>query len=131
LPANLLGDVFEALVGAIYLDAGLEAARAWVLRHMGPMIDHIGSTAPLENAKSLLQHLAQKEYGTTPTYRVLDEKGPDHSKCFLVAAFIGEQSFPPAWGRSKKDAEQKAAANALAQLHRQPLPHASPTEAAR
>jgi ribonuclease-3 len=123
LPANLLGDVFEAIVGAIYLDGGLEAARAWVLRAMGPLIDRIGSTAPIENAKSLLQHLAQKEFGTTPVYQVVDEKGPDHSKCFLVAAIIGSQRFPPAWGHSKKDAEQKAAANALAQLHHQPIPY--------
>ncbi|MCS7167850.1 MAG: ribonuclease III [Gemmatales bacterium] len=126
LPANLLGDVFEAIVGAIYLDGGLEAARAWVLQHMGSLIDHIGSTAPIENAKSLLQHLAQKQFGTTPAYRVLDEKGPDHSKCFLVAAYLGEQGYPPAWGRSKKEAEQKAAANALAVLHHQPVPYPSP-----
>lgn len=125
IPANLLGDVFESIIGAIYLDGGLQAAREWVLRHMGPMIDRISSTAPFDNAKSLLQHLAQKEYGTTPVYQVLDEKGPDHSKCFLVAAVIGAQRFPPAWGRSKKDAEQKAAANALAQLHHESIPYPS------
>ncbi|GBD37142.1 Ribonuclease 3 [bacterium HR36] len=125
VPANLLGDVFEAIIGAIYLDGGLEAAKEWVLRHMGPIIDHIGSTAPLENAKSLLQHLAQKQHGVTPKYEVVDEKGPEHSKCFLVAAVVGEQRFPPAWGRSKKEAEQKAAANALARLHHQPLPYPS------
>jgi len=116
LPMNLLGDVFESLIGAIYLDGGLEAARTWVLRHMAPIIDRLASTAQYENAKSLLQQLAQKRFGLTPVYQVLDEKGPDHCKCFQVAAVIGNERFAPAWGRSKKDAEQKAAANALAQL---------------
>jgi ribonuclease-3 len=122
-PRNLLGDVFESLIGAIYLDGGLEVARSWVLQHVGPFLERLASTAQYENAKSLLQQLAQKQFGVTPVYQVLDEKGPDHCKCFQVVAVVGKERFAPAWGRSKKDAEQKAAANALAQLRKEPLPY--------
>ena len=66
------------------------------------------------NYKSNLQQVAQREYGETPTYLLLDEKGPDHSKCFKISARIGERRFAPAWGRNKKEAEQRAALNALA-----------------
>ena len=64
------------------------------------------------NYKSLLQQLAQRENGTTPTYQLLDEKGPDHSKCFKIAAQIGRSRYQAAWGRNKKEAEQRAARNA-------------------
>ena len=69
-----------------------------------------------QNFKSQLQHYSQKELGITPSYDLLDEKGPDHSKCFEVAVRIGGQRFPGAWGPSKKEAEQKAAFAALLQL---------------
>ena len=79
------------------------------------------------NYKSLLQQLAQREHGATPTYHVLDEKGPDHSKCFKISARVGRQEFPPAWGRSKKQSEQRAAKNALANLRGESAPHAAET----
>jgi ribonuclease-3 len=72
-----------------------------------------------------LQQLAQREYGTTPTYTLLDEKGPDHSKCFKIAAQIGHNRYPPAWGRNKKEAEQRAARNALSDLAGDPVPFPS------
>ncbi len=77
------------------------------------------------NYKSLLQQLAQREYGTTPTYQLLDEKGPDHSKCFKISAQIGGSRYPPAWGRNKKEAEQRAARNALSDLSGEPVPFPS------
>ena len=77
------------------------------------------------NYKSLLQQLAQREYGTTPTYQLLDEKGPDHSKCFKIAALIGRNRYQPAWGRSKKEAEQRAAWNALSELNEEAPPFPS------
>jgi ribonuclease-3 len=64
----------------------------------------------------LLQQIAQREYGTTPTYQLLDEKGPDHSKCFQIAAQVGPSRYQAAWGRNKKEAEQRAARNALSQI---------------
>ena len=61
----------------------------------------------------------------TPTYHLLDEKGPDHSKCFKMTAQIGPQRFPPAWGRSKKESEQRAAHNAICDLRGDPIPYSS------
>ncbi|HPP53398.1 MAG TPA: putative dsRNA-binding protein, partial [Thermoguttaceae bacterium] len=74
------------------------------------------------NYKSLLQQLAQREHGVTPTYELLDEKGPDHCKYFQMAAQIGGARYPPAWGRTKKEAEQLAARNALQKLTGQSPP---------
>jgi ribonuclease-3 len=122
VPASLQADVFESLVAAIYLDGGLEAARSFILKYMVPEIEHVAEGAHSGNHKSLLQQVAQREFGATPQYHLLDEKGPDHSKCFKIAAFIGRQPFPAAWGRNKKEAEQKAAMNALAQINGLPVP---------
>ena len=77
------------------------------------------------NYKSNLKQVAQREYGETPTYRLLDEKGPDHSKCFQISALIGERRFASAWVRNKNEAEQRAALNALCQLAGEPLPFES------
>ncbi|MCS7046141.1 MAG: ribonuclease III [Gemmataceae bacterium] len=123
LPANLLADVFESLVGAIYLDGGLEAVRPFILKYLNPEIEQVAEGEHAGNYKSSLQQLAQRDFEEIPQYRVLDEKGPDHSKCFKVAAMIGRYHYPPAWGRNKKEAEQKAAMNALARIHGDPIPY--------
>jgi len=125
MPSSVLAAVFESLLAAIYLDGGLSAVRRFVQKHVMPEIELAAEGETGNNYKALLQHLAQRELGTTPVYRLLDEKGPDHSKCFKVAAQVGENQFPPAWGRSKKEAEQRAARNALSCLRRPPeLPQA-------
>jgi ribonuclease-3 len=121
-PPSVLADVFESLIGAIYLDGGIEAARRFIVRHLGPEIEAAVDGQGGVNYKSNLQQLAQRQYGETPTYLLLDEKGPDHSKCFKIAARIGERRYAPAWGRNKKEAEQRAALNALCQLGGEPLP---------
>jgi ribonuclease-3 len=125
VPASLLADVFESLVAAIYLDGGLEPAKHFILRYVGPEIEQVAEEAHAGNYKSLLQQVAQREFGATPQYPLLDEKGPDHSKCFKVAAVIGRHTYPAAWGRNKKEAEQKAAMNALANLKGQEIPFAA------
>jgi ribonuclease-3 len=122
VPASLQADVFESLVAAIYLDGGLEAARKFILKYLIPEIEHVAEGAHGGNHKSLLQQVAQREFGATPQYHLLDEKGPDHSKCFKISAFIGRQPFAAAWGRNKKEAEQKAAMNALAQINGEQVP---------
>jgi ribonuclease-3 len=122
VPASLLADVYESLVAAIYLDGGLEAARTFVLEHLGPEIEEVAEGAHGGNFKSLLQQVAQREFNATPQYILLDEKGPDHSKCFKIAAMIGRHTYAGAWGRNKKEAEQRAAMNALAQVNGEPLP---------
>ena len=125
VPPSVLADVFESLVAGIYLDGGDAASRDFLQRYMGPEIE-LAATGELGgNYKSLLQQLAQRETGSTPTYQLLDEKGPDHSKCFKVSAQIGKTRYSSAWGRNKKEAEQRAARNALAELNHEPLPFPS------
>jgi ribonuclease III len=125
VPSSLLADVFESLLAAIYLDGGDAAARQFIVATMGPEIELAAEGETGSNYKSLLQQLAQREHGTTPTYQLLDEKGPDHSKCFKVAAQVGPDRYQPAWGRNKKEAEQRAARNALSQLSGDTPPFAS------
>jgi ribonuclease-3 len=122
VPPSLLADVFESLVAAIYLDGGDQAARDFVERHIGPEIELTAGGETGSNYKSMLQQLAQREHGTTPTYQLLDEKGPDHSKCFKIAAQVGSSRYQPAWGRNKKEAEQRAARNALHEISGQTAP---------
>ncbi|MGL6073734.1 MAG: ribonuclease III [Fimbriiglobus sp.] len=125
IPMNVLADTFEALVAAIYLDGGFDEAKDFLLEFLVPVLDEIAQLATGSNAKSQLQQLAQKEYGGTPRYLVLDEQGPDHDKCFKIAADVEGLRFPAAWGRNKKEAEQKAALNALAEIQKQPIPYPS------
>jgi ribonuclease III len=122
LPSNLLADVFESMVAAIYLDGGLDAAKTFILRHLAQEIEDVAEEAHAGNFKSLLQQIAQRDFNATPQYHLLDEKGPEHSKCFKIAAFVGRNHYPAAWGRNKKEAEQKAAMNALAKIKGEPVP---------
>jgi ribonuclease-3 len=126
VPPSVLSDVLESLIAAVYLDGGVEAAREFILAYFGPEIESAAAGDLGGNYKSLLQQFAQREHGVTPTYHLLDEKGPDHSKCFKIAAQIGRQRFAPAWGRSKKESEQRAAQNAICQLRGDAVPF--PTE---
>ncbi len=116
VPTSVLSDLFESLVAAIYLDGGLEPVRILVARFIEPEIVKVASGEQGLNHKSLLQQLAQRDFGVTPTYEVIEETGPDHSKSFHVSAQIGGRSYSPAWGRNKKEAEQRAALNALAEI---------------
>lgn len=121
-PRSLVSDVFEAIIAAIYLDAGLDAVRTrlkkWLAGEVRSAVEGRGSG----NYKSLLQQYAQRERASTPFYRLVSEAGPDHRKRFRVVAVIAGEEFLPAWGNNKKDAEQHAAANALAVLHNEPPP---------
>jgi ribonuclease-3 len=125
IPSNMLADVFESLVAAIFLDGGWDAAKTFVLRFIQPEVERVAREAITANSKSQLQQVAQREYGGTPRYYLLDEQGPDHDKCFKVAAAVNDHPFPPAWGRTKKEAELKAALNALAEIHGEPIPYPS------
>jgi ribonuclease-3 len=125
VPSSLLADVFESLVAAIYLDGGDAPARRFITDAISPEIELAAEGETGNNYKSLLQQLAQREHGSTPTYQLLDEKGPDHSKCFKVAAQVGGNLYQSAWGRNKKEAEQRAARNALSQLSGETPPFAT------
>ena len=116
LPRSLAAGVLEAVIAAIHLDGGVEAARTFILTHMSDEIRRAAESEHRFNYKSQLQQLAQQRWNSTPQYDLLDEKGPDHSKCFEVAVAIGTRHFAGAWGPSKKEAEQKAALLALIDL---------------
>jgi ribonuclease III len=124
VPSNMLADVYESVVGAIYLDGGLEPAKAFVLKYLDPEIEQVAEGAH-GNHKSVLQQEAQRHFGATPQYVVLDEQGPDHSKCFKVAAEIDRRRYHGAWGKNKKEAEQRAAQNALAEIRGEEVPYPS------
>jgi len=122
VPQSVLADVFEALIAAIYLDGGEQQAREFIKRYLGPEIALAVAGQIGDNYKSLLQQVAQRRFGGTPSYQLLAERGPDHSKCFKVEAVVTGRSFPPAWGKNKKDAEQRAACNALSDLNGEAAP---------
>ena len=82
------------MVAAIYLDGGLEAAKIFILKYLGPEIEEVAEEAHAGNFKSLLQQVAQRDFNATPQYHLLDEKGPEHSKCFKIAAVVGRYSLP-------------------------------------
>ena len=116
MPSSLVAAVYESVVAAIYLDGGFEVVKAYVLRTMTPKMDEIASNNHQQNYKAVLQQHAQKILGATPQYELLDEKGPDHSKCFEVCVCVDGRRFTSAWGPNKKMAEQKAALLALEEL---------------
>ena len=116
VPQSVAAAVFEAIIGAIYLDSGLEPARQFVLRHLRLHIARALADEHLQNYKSVLQQYVQRELSGTPEYHLLDEKGPDHSKCFEVSVSIGGKHYPSAWGMTKKQAEQIAARRALIEV---------------
>lgn len=116
LSGSIAAGVLETVIASIYLDGGLEAARSFILRIFGPTIEQADAEHAQGNYKSLLQQYAQEQFNVTPTYVLLDEKGPDHNKCFELAVSIASQHYPSAWGSNKKEAEQKAAYNALIEL---------------
>ena len=116
IPASLLGNLFEAIVGAIYLDAGLAASRKFILRHLNVVLEAIVDDRAERNYKSMLQHHCQREMGAVPIYRVLREVGPAHNRAFDVAVLANGKEFGRARGISKKEAEQGAARAAMIYL---------------
>jgi ribonuclease III len=116
LTGSLAAGVFESVIAAIYLDGGFDAAQDFILKCFNPLIDHVDAQQSHGNFKSLLQQYAQQHFNATPVYKLLDEKGPDHNKCFETEAVIADRHFQSAWGTNKKEAEQKAALNALVEL---------------
>lgn len=125
IPMNMHADVFEALVAAVFLDGGWDVAKKFVLRFVEPEVERVAEEAVASSAKSRLSCVVQRLWGSTPKYVVLDEQGPDHDKCFKIAADVDGHRFPAAWGRNKKEAELQAAINALAEIDELETPHTS------
>jgi ribonuclease III len=113
LTPSMLANLFEALLGAVYLDAGLEAARSFARTTLRTPLERVRALQGAPNEKQLLQRHAQLETGSPPTYVVLKERGHAHAKAFLIAAEIAGRRFPSAWGRTRKEAERWAAHEAL------------------
>jgi ribonuclease-3 len=112
---SILSDVFEAIIGAIFLDGGIEAAREFLISHFQEDMELVLGS-PSHNYKAELQDFFQKKIQKAPTYKVLEEVGPDHAKIFLVGVFLEEQEIGRGEGDSKKQAEQRAAKVALTKL---------------
>ena len=105
----ILADCFEAVIGAIYLDQGYETAKKFIEKHILVKIDQILKEGSWRDPKSYFQELAQKFDGETPTYRLLNEEGPDHDKTFTVGACVGTEIKGTGTGHSKQEAETNAA----------------------
>ena len=105
----ILADCFEAVIGAIYLDQGYDAAKDFISKHILVKIDAILEEESWRDPKSYVQELAQKIDGTTPVYRTLKEEGPDHDKKFTVGLYVGEKLMGTGNGHSKQEAQTEAA----------------------
>lgn len=105
----ILADCFEAVIGAIYLDQGYEAAKDFIYKHILNKIDEILEDESWRDPKSYFQELAQKNAGVTPVYRTLKEEGPDHDKSFTVGVYVAEELKGTGVGHSKQEAQTAAA----------------------
>ena len=112
---TILADLFEAIIGAIYLDVGYSAAKDFFFAHFEKEVREI-IAEPSRNWKAELQDYAQKKYQTPPVYEVIAESGPSHQKHFKVAVFINNAQVGVGEGSSKKEAQQSAAASAVVKL---------------
>ena len=111
--ASILADSLEGVIGAVYLDGGLEPARQLTERLLLKQVHEILSDANLANYKSMLQEYVQGEFKTHPQYRISSELGPDHEKVFTVEVVVSQKVLGRGHGNNKKEAEQEAARDAL------------------
>jgi len=117
VPASVLANLYEAVLGAVYLDGGYQAARTFALATLRGPLESVANSDSDGNPKQDLQHLAQSRWGTLPAYELLEMRGTAHARAFLMRARVGETAFPSAWGRTRKEAERLAAHEALLVLN--------------
>jgi ribonuclease-3 len=113
LPASVLANLYEALLGAVYLDGGLDAARAFARATLAEPLQRARERCGSANPKQELQHRAQQRSNELPVYRLLESRGEAHARAFLISAELRGERFPSAWGRTRKEAESWAAHEAL------------------
>ena len=113
----ILADCFEAVIGAIYLDQGYQAAKDFIYKHIIVKIDTVIKEGSWRDPKSYVQELSQKIDGVTPVYHTLREDGPDHDKHFVVGLYIGEKLLATGEGHSKQDAQTDAARQGVKKYH--------------
>jgi len=112
----ILANTMEALIGAIYLDAGYKAAKKFITKYVLSRLQEIIDSGLYQDVKSHLQEIIQEKLKITPSYRVLKESGPDHQKKFLVGVYFGDKLIAKGLGSSKQEAERKAAEEALTKI---------------
>lgn len=110
---SILANTFEALVGAIYLDSGYVSCQKFIEDHLIVRLDEIIRLELFKDAKSKFQEESQSREGITPSYKTINERGPDHKKIFLIGAYIGEELIAEGEGFSKQEGEENAAKKAL------------------
>jgi len=112
----ILANAVEAVIGAIYLDQGLEVAKKFILENIVSKLDEILSSQSYLDPKSRFQEEAQDKKGITPHYEILNEEGPDHAKLFTVGLYLGEELVTSGEGSSKQEAQVDAAAKGLKKM---------------
>lgn len=112
----ILSNSIEAIIGAIYLDQGIEPAKQFILKNMVSKLDDILRNQSYLDPKSRFQEKAQEEKGVTPHYQILDEVGPDHAKIFTVGLYLGEEMVATGKGSSKQEAQVEAAQQGLIKM---------------
>lgn len=110
---SILADSFEALLGAIYLDQGIGMANTFLKKNFFPYAKKIIANKSLKDPKSFFQEIVQEKIKNSPLYKVLEEEGPDHDKQFKVGVFVEEKLWGEGIGKSKQEAEEKAAEQAI------------------
>jgi ribonuclease-3 len=110
---KVLAGAFEALIGAIYLDQGLNKAKVFIEKEIIPQLSKILKYKLYKDAKSKFQEFAQEKFKITPSYKVLKEEGPDHAKKFTVGLYLGQSLISKGKGKNKQEAEMEAAKKAL------------------
>ena len=108
-----MADAYEAFIGALYLDQGYEKTKDFIARTLLNKTEDIIKKGLYKDAKSFVQEKAQEKYSITPSYKVLEEEGPDHDKLFLVGIFFGDEKIAEGRGKSKQEGETNAARAAL------------------
>jgi len=112
----ILADAFEAIIGAIYLDQGMEKAEKFIKQNLWPQLDMILKLELYLDPKSHLQEITQKKFKITPHYKIIEEKGPDHFKKFISGVFLEKKLISTGEGNSKQNAETDAAKKALKKI---------------
>lgn len=111
--SSILADAYEAFVGALYLDQGYETVKDFVSKTLLIKTEDIIRKGLYKDAKSFIQEKSQELYGITPSYRVLNEEGPDHDKIFRIGVYFNDELISEGEGKSKQEAETSSARNAL------------------
>jgi len=109
----ILANTFEAVIGAIYMDQGYEAAKGFIDRSVLTFAEKLIARGNLVDAKSAFQEKAQEHEGVTPSYKLVRDSGPDHDKSFVVGVYLGKEKVGEGEGKSKQEAEQNAAQRAI------------------